>query len=104
MRLVRDIDDEGIYYYWEDLEDTAVSPRLPCMVIAKEWRDKYMFSKYRGRERRRSHIDRRLNMAKRKETDALLFVSRHKPQGRRVTDKPVYLAEDLVTDKLKCYC
>lgn len=105
MRLVKDIDKNGIFFYWSDPDfiDVPISPRLPCIELAKEWRDKHLFSLYRGDERRHSHIDRRLDKTKRKQVDEALFYSRQRPEGRRSTDKPLTVDIDLVADKVQLY-
>lgn len=105
MRLVKDIDEKGIFFYWSDPDcvDVSISPRLPCIELAKEWRDKHLFSLYRGYERRCSHIDRRLDRTKRKQVDKALFYSRRRPEGRRSTDKPLQVDIDLVVNKVQLY-
>ncbi|WP_415903935.1 hypothetical protein ACMXYW_10015 [Neptuniibacter sp. QD48_55] len=105
MRLVKDIDKKGIFFYWSNpySSDVRISPRLPCIELAKEWRDKHLFSLYKGDERRRSHIDRRLDKTKRKQVDKALFYYRQRPEGRRSTDKPLTVDIDLVADKVQLY-
>jgi len=105
VRLVKDIDEKGIFFYWSDSDfiDVPISPRLPCIELAKEWRDKHLFSLYKGDERRHSHIDRRLDRTKRQHVDEALFYSRQRPEGRRSTDTPLEVDIDLVMDKLQLY-
>ncbi len=105
MRLVKDLIDSGIVYFWVDNDSEKLSPDIATLALAEEWRTRYVHSQYPGDERRKSHIDRRKNRDKRMELDETLFASRLLPHGRRKTDVPVEVDIDQAAEKLKVfYC
>jgi len=104
MKLVKDLNDSGIVYYWLDDGGMRISPEIPCITLAEEWRIKYLFSTYKGGERRHSIIDRRQNQDKRIDLERTYFVSLMKPDGRRIADTPVKVDIDLVAEKIRSYC
>jgi len=102
MQLVKDLCDEGIVLYWSD-EDQRVSPYLHTMVDAEEWWKKYHFAQYEGEERRRTIYDRRANQEMRKHFELNGRYIAARPDGRRETDHPVFIALDLFEEKMNIF-
>jgi hypothetical protein len=100
MQLVKDFLDEGIVLYWVE-DSRQVSPFLHTMVDAEEWWKKYQFAQYEGKERRRTIYDRRSNLEMRKHFELNGRYIPPRPNGRRSTDQPVFIALDLFEDKMK---
>jgi hypothetical protein len=103
VHLVKDLSPSGIVYYWTDELFDKISPDIPTIQLADEWRTRFVFSKFQGIERRHSFIDRRKDNNQRKELDKNLFYNRLNPVGRRVTDGPVSIDMDLAVEKLQVY-
>ncbi|MGH1463181.1 MAG: hypothetical protein ACRBB6_14220 [Neptuniibacter sp.] len=103
MKLVKDLYQDRVVYYWVKDEEALerVSPDLHCLVEAEEWWKNWMFASYQGEERRRSIHDRRTDREKRNHLELRLKVNRTAPMGRRVTDKGVSVDIDLATEKLE---
>lgn len=101
MKLMKDLADERIIFYWIDSSEERLSPSLATLDLAKEWRDQRMFDSYPGAERRSSIIDRRSNRNKRESMTKSHRSARTNPQGRRITDIPVAVDVDLVKEKLQ---
>ncbi|WP_299183401.1 hypothetical protein [uncultured Neptuniibacter sp.] len=101
MKLVKDLNENGIVFYWIDDSGEQISPDLYCLIVAEEWWKTYLFSQYEGAERRKSIIDRRHDLEKRKMMERNHKFSRQNPQGRRKTDQPIKVDIDLVKEKLE---
>lgn len=101
MRLVKDLVDSRIVFYWIDETDKRLSPDHATFQLAQEWWKSYMFSRYEGDERRKSIIDRRSDAEKRRRMEEQSNLSSISPYGRRHTDTPVEVDIDLVAEKLK---
>lgn len=99
MKLVKDLVDHRIVYYWT-LDEHRISPLLASFVLAEEWFIKFHNDTYVGEERRRSHIDRRKLHNHRKKTEAIAIVPTN-PAGRRLIDKPVKVDIDLAKEKMQ---
>ncbi|WP_415886460.1 hypothetical protein ACMXYO_00450 [Neptuniibacter sp. QD37_6] len=100
MKLVKDFVEYEIVFYWADENINPVSPTFHSIQHAEEWWKQYLYSQYKGEERRKTMIDRRSNHEKRNRMDKHNF-SRHNPQGRRASDKPVSVEIDLFAEKIK---
>lgn len=100
MQLVKDLLDEGIVLYWVEGRQ-QVSPVLHTMVDAEEWWKKYQFAQYNGEERRKTIYDRRSNLEMRKHFELNGRYIPPRPNGRRETDQPVFIAVDLFEGKLQ---
>lgn len=103
MQLVKDLSPSGIIYFWVDENLEKISPDIPTLQLADEWRTHFIFSQFEGMERRNSFIDRRKDDTQREELDKNLFHNRLNPVGRRVTDEPIKVDVDLAVEKLKVY-
>lgn len=103
VQLVKDLSPSGIVYYWIDEWSEKISPDIPTLQLADEWRTRFVFSKFEGIERRNSFLDRRKDSNQRKELDKNLFHNRLNPVGRRETDEPITIDIDLAVEKLKVY-
>lgn len=101
MKLVKDLVDGRIVYYWMDEEGYISSEYLHSFVEAEEWWKLFMFSRYPGQERRRSICDRRQDMETRKKLEYREKYNRSNPIGRRITDVPVTVDLDLSKEKIE---
>ncbi|GGC04244.1 hypothetical protein GCM10011352_33080 [Marinobacterium zhoushanense] len=101
MRLIKDLVDSRIVFYWIDESDKRLSPDHATFHQAQEWWKSYMFARYEGDERRKSVIDRRSDADKRRRMEAENKLSSISPYGRRQTDVPVEVDLDLVAEKLE---
>jgi hypothetical protein len=102
MKLVKDLVDNRIVYYWAGQYEKRASEFFATYLDARQWWVARVFSQYDGRERRASTIDRRsdadkLNRAFSSDVEA----RRQNPYGRRVTDLPVPVSIDYVPLKTK---
>ena len=100
MKLVKDLVDGRIVYYWIDGNGEVTSDYLHSFVDAEEWWKHLMFSLYEGEERRRSICDRRQDQETRKKLEYREKYHRSNPLGRRVTDMPVSVDLDLSKEKI----
>lgn len=100
MKLVKDLVDGRIVYYWMDDHGEVVSEFLHSFIEAEEWWKVLMFSLYDGEERRRSICDRRQDEATRKKLEFREKYNRTNPMGRRMTDIPVSVDLDLSKEKI----
>jgi len=100
MKLVKDLVDGRIVFYWIDTSGTKLSPDHATFQLAQEWWKHYLFSRYDGEERRKSIIDRRSDADKRRRMDKSEKLSSISPYGRRRTDIPVAVDIDLVAERL----
>ncbi len=99
LSLVRDLKGTRVVYYWINrAQRERVSPVFPSFPIAEEWLLKYRHNAYKGKNRRRSLIDRR----KLNGTGDNLDKRTPKPQkqGRRASDKRPKVVLDLAKTKL----
>ncbi len=101
IRLFKDFVDGRICFYWSDDADRQVSPTLATLQEAEEWWKLYQFSQYTGLEKRQSIHDRRSNYDKRQRVDRMLNPSRFAHHGRRASDLPVRVDQDLATEKIR---
>ncbi|WP_019623334.1 hypothetical protein [Amphritea japonica] len=101
MELVKDLSDSGIVFYWIDEAGVRISPELVTLNLANEWHQKILFESYSGQERRISVIDRRSDQDKRDSMIRNYISSQAFPKGRRITDIPAEVDQDLVKEKLK---
>lgn len=100
MRLVKDLHNHRIVYYWIDDADIRISPELASLELADEWRQQYLHETFQGWNRRTSHIDRRRYQHKRNkqatERGGLHLIS----SGRRRADRVAKVDLDWAKDKL----
>ncbi|GAA0792217.1 hypothetical protein [Marinobacterium sediminicola] len=101
IRLFKDFVDGRICYYWSDYGERQVSPAMATLQEAEEWWKHYQFSQFPGRERRQSIYDRRSDHHKREHVDRLISTSGLVNYGRRVTDLPIRVDQDLAADKIR---
>lgn len=100
MKLVKDLHNHRVVYYWVDDDRVRFSPVLPSLTAAKEWRTTHLYQEYQGWNRRTSHVDRRRyqhkrnNLALDHEQMALLT------SGRRTSDRTSKVAIDRAQPKL----
>lgn len=103
MKLVKDIIEGRIVYYWvvdaQSME--RISPCHHCIIESEEWWRAYMFSLYSGEERRRSIHDRRKDHEQRRHLELREKYNRKAPVGRRITDHGVRVEIDLAAEKLE---
>ena len=104
LELVKDFESFQFFFYWIDSGTRKrVSPKLPTVEYAKEWWLSYNNRSFCGVDRRRRKYDRRERDSKVRLTGTQIFFSKRKPQtcqGRRVTDRPVFVSIDLAVPKL----
>ncbi len=100
MQLIKDLRDEGVVLFWVE-DERQVSPFLHTLVDAEEWWKKYQFSQYQGQERRKTIYDRRSNTEMRKQFELNGRYIPPRPNGRRSSDQPVFIALDLFEEKMK---
>lgn len=103
MRLVKDMLDDRIVYYWTDPQQQPLSPPLASITLAEEWRDDYLNDVYEGQQRRASSIDRRRYLHKRDMHQGRGNVSPLFSGGRRATDKQTRVNQDLAQAKLQAF-
>lgn len=103
MKLVKDLTDDGIIFYWIDEAGDPISTDLRTLDDAREWRVLYLHNAYQGAERRTSIIDRRYNSEKRQYMEQNHQFARGKSQGRREADILVTVDTDLAAQKIKEY-
>lgn len=103
LRLVKDLSVSGIVYFWIDNDSMKVSPDIPTLLLAEEWRTGFLFADFDGVEKRQSQIDRRKDKHQRIDVDEQLLSDRSHPEGRRLADLPVKVDIDLAAEKLKVY-
>ncbi|WP_286240813.1 hypothetical protein [Neptuniibacter halophilus] len=101
MKLVKDLYDSDIVFYWTGDSGEKLSPNLHTLMEAEEWWKREMFARYEGPERRKSIYDRREDSETRKRFERNHKFSRHNPQGRRQTDQPVKVDIDLAKEKIE---
>lgn len=101
MRLVKDMQEDRIVYFWTDASNQILSPLLASVPLADEWRVQYLNDNYEGQQRRSSSIDRRRHQHKRDMHQGRGNVSPLFNIGRRATDKQAKVALDLAKDKLQ---
>lgn len=99
MKLIKDLVDDRIVYYWT-IEEGVISPMLASLELASEWYVKFVHEGYTGEERRTSLIDRRRLYTKRDKTRNTEILPTN-PIGRRKTDVGVVVAEDISADKIQ---
>lgn len=101
LRLVKDLIDFRITFYWIDTQNQTVSPLLETLDSAREWFICYQFAAYPGQERRRSHLDRRHSKSAYSLRNSDRFSKRNaNSHGRRLTDQPVHIAIDQAAEKI----
>jgi len=104
MKLVKDLIDGRIVFYWMVDNGDVVSDYLHSFIEAEEWWKTYVFSQYTGEEKRSSICDRRQDLETRKKREYREKYNRSNPAGRRVTDVSVSVHLDLVEEKIKQLC
>ena len=98
LTLVKDLQGTRVVYYWINKQRLErVSPILSSFPIAEEWRNRYIHEAYKGRDRRRSFIDRRKQGAKSSNVEKRKYLQ---SEGRRAGDKPASVEIDLAKVKL----
>lgn len=100
VKLVKDLLNSRIVFYWLNEKREKVSPHLHNLQEAEEWWKRFMFDLYPGEDRRRSIHDRRQDHDTRKQLELRERFNRSKPLGRRETDKPVQVEIDLLEEKI----
>ncbi|MGH1461418.1 MAG: hypothetical protein ACRBB6_05250 [Neptuniibacter sp.] len=99
LALVRDLKGTRVVYYWiNKARLERVSPIFPSFPIAEEWILKHLHNSYKGKDRRRSPIDRRKLKGKSDNIDKRTFSN--KKRGRRVSDKRPQVIIDMAKVKL----
>lgn len=101
MTLVKDMKNHRIVYYWNDLDGQTLSPELPTLAIAEEWRKEYLQAVYEGHQRRVSTIDRRLYQHKRDQHPRSKKIESLFESGRRSTDRSARVDKDFASEKLQ---
>ena len=100
MRLVKDLHNHRIIYYWIDDSDVKLSPDLASLELAEEWRLVHMHESYQGWNRRTSHLDRRRHQHKRNQQaldrGGMNLIS----SGRRKADRSAKVDVDRAKSKL----
>ncbi|SIS96394.1 hypothetical protein [Neptunomonas antarctica] len=104
MKLVKNLTDNGIRFYWIDESEDRLSPELATLQLAKEWRIQTLFNTYKAVERRSSIIDRRSDSNKRERISKNHHSLQSNPQGRRVADRVVEVYIDLAKKQLQALC
>ncbi len=100
LRLVRDLIDFRITFYWIDSQNQTISPLLETLAGAREWFVRYQFAAYPGQERRASHLDRRKSQHTSSFQNTRRYQRDPNSHGRRITDQPVHIAIDHATMKI----
>lgn len=101
LLLVKDLDQSGIYYYWQAISGDKLSPNLATLDEVKEWFCEYAWSFYPDIERRKRVCDRRSGVERRKNLDRATFGQRRKSRGRRSTDILMKVDKDLFSEKIQ---
>jgi hypothetical protein len=104
MKLVKDLVDGRIVFYWMDEKGTLISEYLHPLLEAEEWWKHFMFAQYEGEERRLSIYDRRQDLETRKRLELREKYNRTNPIGRRVTDVAIAVDLDLSKEKIDELC
>ncbi len=104
MKLVKDLIDGRIVFYWMDDSESIISEYLHSLVEAEEWWKTFVFAQYKGKERRRSIHDRRQDIDTRHKREFREHFNRTNPHGRRKTDVPLTVDLDLSEEKIKQLC
>jgi len=104
IKLVKDLSETRVILYWIDDSGSKISPKLPSLTHAEEWKKEYLFSRYLSHCRRESIIDRRRDGGQRSLLDEALFKIVRTSSGRRVTDVSVQVDIDLAARKLLELC
>jgi hypothetical protein len=100
MKLVKDLLEGRIVFYWLFEDGIQVSHHLHTLQEAEEWWKEFMFAQYEGNNRRRSIHDRRKNHDHRKQLELIERYGRSNPLGRRETDSPIRVDIDLFQEKI----
>lgn len=96
LKLVKDFRDFRLVYYWiNPLKKKIISPLMPTLLHAAEWRAEYITSAYTGAERRQNKTDRRYA-----DSNDTVGESRNNRGGRRITDNPVSIDYDISVKKI----
>lgn len=99
IELVKDLKNYRAVFYWTNVNGKKLSPILPTLIHAYEWHLQFHKWLYKGKDRRSSKVDRRLefllDVKKRKKDERR---SRH--QGRRCTDMALHITRDLFAEKV----
>lgn len=100
LKLVKNFINERTVLYWVENTETLepVSEQFRTIAQAEEWWKEYMFSQYRGMERRTTFNDRRRDYDKRREMD-VVHKNHTDNNGRRVTDMKVRVHIDLTANQ-----
>lgn len=85
MKLVKDIIDTKVVYYWNS-SDRTVSPAFAQVALARDWLVSKIWSSYPGTERRRMVSDRRRDRQTSTLFSSRFDLKRAHPKGRRMTD------------------
>ena len=101
IKLFKDFADGRVCFYWTDYDGRQVSPILATLQAAEEWWKQYLFAQFTGRERRRSVLDRRSDYDKRRRVARRLNSPGLAHFGRRASDQPVRVDQDLAADKIR---
>ena len=101
LKLIKDLENYKLVYYWACSDQGKVSPDLPTLLHASEWIIQHQATTYEGSERRKTLLDRRKKktLPNNHETE-LVFSRRLKPEGRRITDTIPKVDLDLSAEKL----
>ncbi|GAA0690430.1 hypothetical protein GCM10009104_16440 [Marinobacterium maritimum] len=101
IKLFKDFVDGRICFYWSDYDGQQVSPTMATLQEAEDWWKQYLFSQFVGWERRQSILDRRSNHDKRRRVAKWLYPASVAHRGRRVSDQPVRVDQDLAKEKIR---
>lgn len=100
MKLIKDLHNHRVIYYWVDDNNLRCSPVLPSLTAAKEWQTVHLHQEYQGWNRRRSHVDRRRYQHKRNsvalDQEQMALIT----SGRRSSDRTSKVAIDRAQPKL----
>ncbi|WP_415903775.1 hypothetical protein ACMXYW_08965 [Neptuniibacter sp. QD48_55] len=98
LQLIKDIKDYRAVFYWCNSKGKRHSPMMPTLVHAYEWHLQFQRGIYKGKERRKNRVDRRLGYLlenKNRKNDR-----RYKQKGRRFIDTALYVSKDLYSEKI----
>ncbi|WP_415903515.1 hypothetical protein ACMXYR_07370 [Neptuniibacter sp. QD29_5] len=99
LQLIKDLKNYRAVFYWCNSKGKRHSPMLPTLVHAYEWHLLFQRCIYKGKERRKDGVDRRLGYLLENKTRK--NERRFKSKGRRLIDTAFYISKDLYSEKIE---